>query len=329
MSDGSDTSLRSLGEFGLIERVTRVLQAPECSVVGIGDDCAVVRVGERILLATCDASIEDVHFSRAYATAEDIGWKAAATALSDIAAMGGRPLFLLTTLACPEDASVAFVEGLYRGLQAATAQSGGGIVGGDTTRSNQGYVIDVTVIGEPAGDRYLLRDGARDGDLLAVTGWPGRSSAGLLALQLGVEAPELTEAHLRPVPRMAEGQWLAARPEAHALIDVSDGLLQDAGHLAERSGVGVDVSPDALPVAAALTEACVALGPAPDSFILAGGEDYELAVALDPAGAATVCRAFEEQFGLPLTLVGTFGQGWTGVRLAGEDLQEGGYDHFR
>jgi thiamine-monophosphate kinase len=329
MSDTNDDSLRTLGEFGLIDRVTRVLQAPGCTVVGIGDDCAVLQVGDRVLMATCDASIEEVHFSRVYATAEDIGWKAAATALSDIAAMGGRPLFLLTTLACPADASADFVEGLYRGMQAATGQAGGGIVGGDTTRSNQGYLIDVTVIGEPVGTRYLLRDGARDGDLLAVTGWPGRSSAGLLALQLGVDAPELAAAHLRPVPRIVEGQWLAAQPGAHALIDVSDGLLQDAGHLAERSKVGVDVSPDLLPMAEALTEAAARLGPSAESFILAGGEDYELAVALDPSTAAKLCQAFEREFGLPLTIVGRFSADWSGVRLAGEPIAQGGFEHFR
>lgn len=329
MSEDAETGVRALGEFGLIDRVTRVLQAPGCTVVGIGDDCAVLQVGDRVLLATCDASVEDVHFSQAYASPEDIGWKAAATALSDIAAMGGRPLFLLITLACPANATVEFVEGLYRGLQSATGHAGGGIVGGDTTRSNQGYVIDVTVIGEPAGARYLLRSGAREGDLLAVTGWPGRSSAGLLALQSGLDAPELAAAHLRPVPRMREGQWLAAQAGAHALIDVSDGLLQDAGHLAERSELGVDMAPGLLPIAESLAGVGETLGPAPEHFILAGGEDYELAVALEPNGASTLCQEFERAFGIPLTVVGRFSAAWSGVRLGGEPIAEGGYDHFR
>lgn len=320
--------LRSLGEFGLIDRVRRVLRAPEVDMAGIGDDCAVLRVGDRVLLATCDAAVEDVHFSQAWATPEDIGWKCAAAAISDIAAMGGRPLFVLSTLACPPMADPDFVERLYQGMQSAVAHCATGIVGGDTVRSNQGFVVDITVIGEPMPHgRYLLRSGAQAGDVLAVTGWPGRSGAGLAALQQGVEAPEAVAAHLHPLPRLAAGQWLAELAAAHALIDVSDGLAQDAGHLAADSGVGLDLWPEALPIGTGLREAAEALGLSPEPFVLGGGEDYELAVALEAGEAAALCAAFEAALGLPLTVVGRFGAG-AGVTVGGEPLPLGGFDHF-
>lgn len=321
--------LRALGEFGLIDRVRRIVQAPAVDVAGIGDDCAVLRVGDRVLFATCDAVVEDVHFSRAWATPEDIGWKAAAAAISDIAAMGGRPLFVLTTIACPPDTDAAFVEGVYAGMRGAMAACATGIVGGDTVRSREGFVLDVTVVGEPLPHaRYLTRAGARPGDLLAVTGWPGRSGAGLAALQQGVAADAAIAAHLRPVPRLAEGQWIAAQPAARAMMDVSDGLAQDAGHLVERGGVGVDLWADALPVGPELRAAADALGLPAAPFVLGGGEDYELLVALDAGEAGAVCAAFQERFGIPLTPVGRFHDGPAAVTLDGAAVDAAGFDHF-
>jgi len=322
-------TLRELGEFGLIKRLAAALPANDAGVTGIGDDCAIVRIGGQLLLVSCDASLENIHFSRNLAPPEAIGWKACASAFSDIAAMGGQPRFALVTLACPTDTDLAFLDRLYRGMERAAAYCGAVIVGGDTAKSPSGLLIDVMVIGEPSNERYLLRRGAQAGDALAVTGWPGRAAAGLKALETGIDAADLIEAHLHPIPRIREGQWFAERPEAHAMIDLSDGLAQDAGHLAEAAALGIDLTPDALPLAPALATYQNQLGVNALDMMLAGGEDYELAVALDAGAAPKLCESFVKQFPIPLTVVGRFTTAWTGVRIAGKFPKATGYDHFR
>ncbi len=328
MSKSMDT-VGDMGEFGLIDRVAQFMpNAGDMVVEGIGDDCAVLRYGDRDVLVSCDLSVEDVHFRRATAGPEDIGWKAAASALSDIAAMGGTPQFCLVALACPADTAVSFVDDVCRGLANAAADAGAVIVGGDTTKSHAGVVLDVTVIGEATEGRYLSRRGARPGDLLAVTGYPGCSAAGLHALERGVEAPALTQAHVRPEPRYAEGRWLCRHKKVHAMLDVSDGLIQDAGHLAQGAGLGVDIQTAGLSVADELARYCASAGMEPLDFILSGGEDYELAFAIAPDGFEDVSHAFQWEFDAPLSVAGIFTEQWEGVRVAGEAISGGGYDHF-
>lgn len=322
------STLRDLGEFGLIAQLTSGLATNKDVVCGVGDDCAVVKAGGRVLLVTMDASIEQVHFTRDTASPRDIGWKAAAAAISDIAAMGGTARFLTVTLACPAATSVAWLDALYAGLAEAAAEAGAIIIGGDVTSNPGGMLIDVAVLGDAACDGYRLRAGARPGDLLAVTGYPGRSSAGLAALGLGIDAPELIRAHLHPRPRLAQGRWLAEQVGVRAMIDVSDGVLQDASHLAKASHLAADIEVDALPIAQALARHANALGIRPEQLALAGGEDYELAVALDAASAMGCCAAFAQAFGLPLTVIGRFSEGH-GVRIDGAAPEALGFDHFR
>lgn len=322
------SELKALGEFGLIARLTSGLGAHPDVEVGVGDDCAVLRIGGARVLATCDAAVEDVHFRRDTQHPESIGYKTAAAAISDIAAMGGRPKFALISFCCPANAPLALVDAVYAGLRRAAEDTGVAIAGGDVTQTLARIVIDVTVLGETPGARYLTRAGALPGDALYVTGYPGRSAAGLLALQHGVNAERLVAAHLHPVPRIEEGVWLAARPEVHAMIDVSDGLLQDAGHIAARSGLGVDIDPEALPVSADFADYDDVLKLNHADLILAGGEDYELAFAADVAGAPALEEAFLERFGLPATRIGVFSDGWQGTRIAGEPAVDAGYDHF-
>ncbi len=323
-----DERVKDLGEFGLIGRLTGGLPVGDGVVVGAGDDCAVVRFGEREVLLSCDASLEGRHFDKAYMPAEAIGWRAMASALSDIAAMGGVARFAVVTLGLPPELEVAFVEELYRGLAEAAAEAGAAIVGGDTAASEWGIVIDVTVLGEPVGGRYVLRTGAKAGDVLAVTGYPGRAAAGLLALRRGVDAPALVEAFLRPVPRLAAGQWLAQRPEVHAMIDLSDGLLADARHVAEASGVGLDITRAGLPIAEALRAAAKELGFGPADLVLGGGEDYELACAVDADEFDAVRAAFEEAQGLALHAAGRFTAKEDGIVLDGAPAPHLGFEHF-
>lgn len=317
----------SIGEFGLIARIARLVPSASSVIEGIGDDCAVLRLGSHVMLVSCDLSIENVHWRRSHAPAESIGWKAAASALSDIAAMGGMPLFCLVSLACPADTEVAFIDGLYDGMLEAVALCGASIVGGDTTRSTEGIVVDVTVIGEPVG-RYVTRRGALPGDMLVATGRLGLAAAGLDAIETGTAAPELVRAHYRPTPRSPEGQWLSDCPDVHAMIDISDGLVQDAGHLAETARLGVDIDPALLPIAPELTAYCAERGLNAHSFILSGGEDYELAFAVAAEHADEIVLAFRRQFHTDINIVGTFTDAWRDVRVAGTTSGARGFDHF-
>ena len=317
----------SIGEFGLIARIARLVPSAPSVIEGIGDDCAVLRLGSHVMLVSCDLSIENVHWHRSHAPAESIGWKAAASALSDIAAMGGKPLFCLVSLACPADTGVAFIEGLYDGMLDAVAQCGASIVGGDTTRSTEGIIVDVTVIGEPVG-RYVTRRGALPGDKLVATGRLGLAAAGLDAIEAGTAAPELVRALYRPTPRFPEGQWLSDCPDVHAMIDISDGLIQDAGHLAEAARLGVDIDPALLPIAPELAAYCAERGVNAYDFILSGGEDYELAFAVAAERADEIVLAFRRQFHTDITIVGAFTDAWRDVRVAGAAPGARGFDHF-
>ncbi len=317
-----------LGEFNFIERVTGPLRGADCVVLGPGDDCAVVRAGGMLLLASCDGSVENVHFRREWAGPEDIGWKAAASALSDIAAMGGSALFALATVSCPRDSDADYMAAVCAGIAAAVEHCGAALVGGDMTCSPAGMMLDLSVVGAVTEGRYVTRGGARPGDVFAVTGYPGQSAAGLLALVNGVDAPVLIRRHLRPEPRLAEGRWLARRDAVHAMIDLSDGLLQDAGHIGGRSGLGVNVDSDLVPLAPALNGFESAISQSLESLTLSGGEDYELAVALDPREAPALCAEFAAEFGIPLTVVGRVEEGWRGVRLDGQEAAHLGFDHF-
>ncbi len=322
-------TLDAIGEFGLIHRIARLLPTAPSVVEGIGDDCAVLRVGDRLLLVSSDLSVEGVHFRKRYGSPEDIGWKAAASSLSDIAAMGGAPLFGLVSLACPGNRDVAFIEGVYDGLIDAMSQCGAVIVGGDTTRAQEHMTLDVTVLGETIGNRYLARRGALPGDALAVTGHLGLSGAGLRALTRNDAAPALVHAHYHPTPRISEGQWLSNRPEVHAMIDISDGLIQDVGHLAETARLGADIHAANLPVEPSLAQYCAKFGFDPAEFMLSGGEDYELAFAVDGAHAEDIVQAFRREFQVPIHIVGEFTEAWQSVRVDGQVPTRTGFDHFK
>jgi len=323
------STLRKLGEFAFIARATQGLPSHADILEAIGDDCAVVRTQGATLLLSCDAAVEDVHFSFDTAAPEDVGYKSATAAISDIAAMGGAPRFMLVAAALPPDMPVERADALFDGLKGAARRHGVLLIGGDTTQSPGGVFLDITVIGEPVSGRYMPRHGAKPGDLLAVTGFPGRSAGGLFALQMKLDAPELVRAHLRPNARVQEGQWLARQPEVRAMIDLSDGLVQDAGHLAEAGGLGVDIALDNLPVAPELRRYKERLGANLRDLILAGGEEYELVIALAPEAHEGLAKAFEAEFGLPLTVVGRFTDAWKGARIEGQDCGQIGYDHFR
>lgn len=320
------TALRDIGEFGIIKRLAKFAAESPNVVEGIGDDCAVVRVGNELLAVTCDMLIQDVHFRLNPDRLTEIGWKTAAASLSDIASMGATPLFAVVSCGAPSDFEIEHLERIFAGLSECLGRFGAVLAGGDTTCCESHLVLDLTLAGR-IEDRYARRSGALPGDVIAVTGYPGRSAAGLQAQEQEIDAPQLIQAHIKPIPRVAEGKWLLTH--VHAMIDVSDGVVQDVGHIAESSNLLIDLDALAVPVAPELAAFCNAHGADPNALALAGGEDYELAVALLASDAAKICEAFEAEFDLPLTVIGQCREGAAEVRVNGEKPDSGGFDHFR
>jgi thiamine-monophosphate kinase len=283
-------------EFELIDRFVRVLpQAGEGVVLGPGDDAALLRApaGED-LAATVDAVVEGVHFDARF-SAEDVGWKALAVNLSDVAAMGARPRWALVALALPRGTSTARVEGVARGLGACARRHGVAVVGGNVTRAAE-LAVTVTVVGSVRRGRALRRDGARPGDVVLVSGTVGDAALGV---EPGAAAP-LAARQRRPAPRLELGRALAGI--ASSAVDVSDGLVQDLGHVCAASGVAAEVRAGDLPLSPAYRAATRGRD-APWTPALAGGEDYELLVTVAPHRLAAALRA-ARRAGTPLTAIG-------------------------
>jgi thiamine-monophosphate kinase len=276
-------TISELGEFGLIEEIAAALPRSDRTLVGIGDDAAVLTAPDSRVVATTDLLVEGRHFRRDWSGAADIGAKAAAQNLADVAAMGAVPVALLVGFAAPGGLAVSWARDLVAGLAAECARAGATVVGGDVS-SAESVVLAVTALGDLAGRDPVTRAGARPGDVLAYAGVLGESAAGLALLEAGrTEPAQLIAAHRRPAPPYYAGPE-AAGLGATAMIDVSDGLLADAGHLARASGVQIDIGTDRFPGHPTLTAAAMALGrPGPLDWVLTGGEDHALAATF-PAG---------------------------------------------
>jgi thiamine-monophosphate kinase len=281
-------------ESGIVATIRRLAAMGSQTGVrlGIGDDCAVLApTPGRSLVATTDLLLEDVHFRRRWAEPADIGWKALAVNLSDIASMGADPRWALVALACPETTECEEVEAFFGGMLALADAHEVAVVGGDTSASPGGWLVNVTLLGETSGVP-LRRSTARPGDIVAVTGPLGRSAAGLALLESPKAPPEiapavlagLTETHLRPRPRVAEGRWLAAAGVVGAMMDLSDGLATDLDRLVGESGVGAQIEIERLPIDDATRRLADALGVDPVAWATGGGEDYELLLTC-PAAA--------------------------------------------
>ena len=281
-----DATLADLGEFGLIDHVAGIVSevAPGADVlVGPGDDAAVLRVRKGHVVVSTDLMIEGRHFRKDWADAIDVGHRAAAQNLSDINAMGGRAVWLTVGFAAPPTLPARWALDFVRGFAEECASVGAGVVGGDVTSSDK-ITIAVTVIGTCAVSP-VLRSGAQVGDLVALRGRQGWAAGGLAVLGRGFRSPRvLVDAYRRPQPPYDAGA-VAAEAGATAMIDVSDGLLADAAHVAQASGVGIDIASDTLEVPEPLVAVGAATGADPLTFILGGGDDHAL-LATFPADAA-------------------------------------------
>jgi thiamine-monophosphate kinase len=282
-SDPADT-VRVVGEFGVIARVLARSGSARLAEVGPGDDAAVLRTPDGRVVASTDVLVEGRHFRRDWSSAEDIGHKAAAANLADIAAMGGTTTALLVGLACPADTPATWLEGVAIGLAEECEPLGAAVVGGDIVAAapdSSSVVLSVTALGDLGGHAPVLRSGARPGDVLALAGRLGWAACGLAVLRRGFTSPAVAvAAHRRPTPPYAAGP-AAAEAGATAMCDVSDGLLADAAHLARDSGVVLDFDRAALvrtclEPPGPLQQVAAALGDDPMAWVLTGGEDHAL-----------------------------------------------------
>ncbi|GIE84059.1 thiamine-monophosphate kinase [Actinoplanes regularis] len=258
------------------------LDAGSATLLGPGDDAAVVRAADGRVVASTDVLVEGRHFRRDWCGPTDVGHRAAAANLADIAAMGATPTALLVALCVPVDLDPSWAEGLADGLTREAARCGASVVGGDISASPT-LTIAVTALGDLGGLDPVRRDGARPGDILALAGRIGYAAAGYTVLSRGFRTPKiLVEAYRRPELRYEAGPE-AARRGATSMIDVSDGLVQDLGHLAAASAVGIDIRSGAFEVPDQMRDAAQALGTDPYQWVLAGGDDHPLAATF-PAG---------------------------------------------
>ncbi|MGN6722583.1 MAG: thiamine-phosphate kinase, partial [Marmoricola sp.] len=269
-----DATLADLGEFDLIDLLTADLQQGELVFLGPGDDAAVIRTPRGHVVVSTDVLIEGRHFRREWGSAEDLGHRAAAQNLADIAAMGGHPTAVTVGLAAPATLPVAWVVDFMRGFAAEVEQVGASVVGGDLSASSD-VMIAVTAMGA-CDQAPVTRSGAQVGDVVALCGRQGWSAGGLAVLGRGFRSPRvLVEAFCRPEPPYAAGP-AAAVAGATAMIDVSDGLIADAGHIAKSSGVAIDLRTAGLDVPEPLQAVGSATGIDPLRFVLTGGEDHSL-----------------------------------------------------
>jgi thiamine-monophosphate kinase len=281
-----------VGEFGLIGRIGVLLKKEgvksERIGLGIGDDTAsfLPRPGYEVLV-TCDCMVEDRHYLSRYITPFDLGRRAITSNISDIGAMGGKPLYALVSLGLKAEMPVRDVEEMYRGFLVELNPFGASIIGGNLTRSGNGTFIDITLIGEVREGGGVRRSGAREGDAVLVTGHPGQAAAGL---QLLLHAPDdvallhhpLVKIYSTPSHRAELGEAIALTGYATAMIDTSDGFLGDLGHICEASGVGAEIVYEKIPVSKAVQEAALVLGRNPHDFFLGDSDDYELVITCRP-----------------------------------------------
>ena len=310
-------------EFGFIDSIQRLFASlPGNGFEGIGDDCAVLPVGNgESLVFTADLLTEGIHFLRDATSARELGRKSLAVNLSDISAMGARPVATLLSIALPADAADTWAEAFMLGYRELSEEFGAALVGGDTTRSLSGVTINVTAIGRADDAHLKRRSDARPGDVIFTAGELGASGAGLQDILAGHCDTPAAAVHRNPLPQVAEGIWLGSRPEVHAMMDLSDGLASDLKHILDRSATGAEVDTDRIPVA-----------PGADVRMAAcGGEDYKLLLTAAPEAADRLAAEFSARFGAPLYPIGriTAAPGLTWLRNGKpEPLDWHGFTHY-
>ena len=324
-----DISVSDAGEFGLISRIRARLRSSDSVLLGPGDDAAVIASPDGRVVVTTDVLVEGVHFRRDWSTAYQAGRKAAAQNLADVVAMGAYPTAIVVGLAAPPDLPLDWADGLVDGLQDECAVMDVGLAGGDVVRSPT-LTISVTALGDLRGRPAVTRSGARAGQVVVVAGRLGYAAAGLELLRAGRQEPAvLVDAHRAPTVPYQAGLRLAAAG-ATAMIDVSDGLVADLGHLASESGVRIELASDDLPLPPELVEAGLALGVDPRTWVAGGGEDHAFAATMsDDAALRAVAMLADLEGPVPFTQVGRVVDAEPGVVFVDEPPPGApGHDHF-
>lgn len=328
--------LKEIGEFGLIRRMRSSLKDSQGkAVLGIGDDAAALDIAPgKLALFTLDTLVENTHFRWDYASPKEVGWKALAVNISDIAAMGGVPTYCVVGLGLAGTLKTAVVDDLYDGLKEIAVRYRIAVVGGDIVQSSN-FFITVCLLGEVAGGQICTRAGARVGDFIFVTGELGGAAAGLACLdtaEVRLESGKrefLVQKHLKPSPRLEEGQWIGSRRIATAMIDISDGLISDLSRIREESRVGAVLWQEAIPVAPPAVELARSLDKSAQDWVLYGGEDYELLFTASPDKR----RFLEHEAPFPFSVVGEVRQWQEGIVLKDPEgrpvrIEERGYNHL-
>jgi thiamine-monophosphate kinase len=310
-------TLGDIGEFGFIELIQKRLARPSFLTVGIGDDAAVLALQNREIVSCVDILIEDQHFKKDFSSAKDIGHRAAAANLADLVAMGSQPLALLLALAAPVETEVSWLIDLVDGIVEEANLTGAVLIGGDTTRGEK-ITVSITALGQ-LDQPAVQRSGAKPGDLVIAAGRFGWAEAGLKILQKGFRSPNLlVKAHQRP--QVEYQSALAAASQLHSMIDVSDGLAQDALHIATASGVQIDLKSSALQPDEVLVEAALGIGEDPMNWVLRGGDDHAFLATID------------SNLAMPtgFRIIGEVFKGDAKITLDGKELTgQLGHDHFK
>ncbi|MGD8962971.1 MAG: thiamine-phosphate kinase [Desulfobacterales bacterium] len=304
-------SLKEIGEFGFIKKISRgCLIRPDMIVKAIGDDAAAFRSDpEQLTLITTDLLVERIHFLREAISGFDLGYKALAVNLSDIAAMGGTAREAFISIAIPDDCQLDYLDDIYNGIKNLAARYDVNVLGGDTTRSKIDLIINIVIQGVVPEAEILCRDAARPADIICSTGFLGDSRAGLHLIlnQITAESQglkSLLKAHNLPQPHLREGRFLAGQSGVHAAIDTSDGLSSDLGHITEESQVGARLYADKIPISPNLKDFCARFDFDPVDYALSGGEDYTLLCTIAPDRAEDIAQDFKKTFERPLFAIG-------------------------
>jgi len=313
-------NISQIGEFGFIERLRVGMPQSDDIIRGIGNDTAVIKVSDEgnLLLLTCDTVVEGVHFESS-AEPYDVGWKSMAANISDIASMGGLPRYAMVALSAPGSLEIDYLDRLYEGMRAVAGKFGVDLVGGDTTRSPESFVITVSLTGEVESDHLVTRDGARSGQTILVTGKLGGSISGK---------------HLRFMPRVEEARFLVEKFKPAAMIDLSDGLASDIRHITDESKVGARVFAEKIPISPDAEKLADGDPTEALAHALFDGEDFELLLTMEHELADEAMAEFEKRFDLSLTAVGEITSDSGNVVLADhnsteKELKPHGYDHFK
>ena len=336
-------TLADIGEFGLIDKINKLLREegarlPE-KTLGIGDDCASFesRAGYE-LLVTCDCIVEGRHYLPRFISPIDLGRRAMVLNISDIGAMGGHTLYALVSLGLRADTPVKDVEAMYRGFIAELNPFDAAIIGGNLTGSEGANFIDITLIGEIESGKSVRRSTAKLGNTILVTGYPGQAAAGLQILLKAIPADDvrahpLVQAYNTPSHRAREGEAVARSGMATAMIDTSDGLLGDLGHICDESGVGARLIQKNLPISSALREAAEQMKQEPLNFVLQDSDDYELIITCLPEHVDRICSLITSLSHTPVTEIGKITEKTDGIKLVSDDgifrdITLSGWDHF-